>query len=102
MSLMSSRPRPAPTELTLPPAARRRRAVVVVFTLLVATLAVSAYVWKVERSDADRRKRDVARQAAVATEVMFVQGTSSLRGARVWSTSSASSTPAASTPSRAR
>jgi serine phosphatase RsbU (regulator of sigma subunit)/anti-sigma regulatory factor (Ser/Thr protein kinase)/CHASE1-domain containing sensor protein len=83
MSLMSSRPRPAPTELTLPPAARRRRAVVVVFTLLVATLAVSAYVWKVERSDADRRKRDVARQAAVATEVMFVQGTSSLRGARV-------------------
>jgi serine phosphatase RsbU (regulator of sigma subunit)/anti-sigma regulatory factor (Ser/Thr protein kinase)/CHASE1-domain containing sensor protein len=82
MSLMSSRPRPAPTELTLPPAARRRRAVVVVFTLLVATLAVSAYVLKVERSDADRRKRDVARQAAVATDLLLVQGTSSLRGAR--------------------
>jgi serine phosphatase RsbU (regulator of sigma subunit)/anti-sigma regulatory factor (Ser/Thr protein kinase)/CHASE1-domain containing sensor protein len=79
---MSSRPRPASTELTLPPAARRRRALVVVFTLAIATLTVSAYVLRVERSDADRRKRDVARQAAAQTDLRLVQGISGLRGAR--------------------
>ena len=35
----------------------------------LATLAVSAYAFRVERDDADRRERDVARQAAVATDL---------------------------------
>jgi serine phosphatase RsbU (regulator of sigma subunit)/anti-sigma regulatory factor (Ser/Thr protein kinase)/CHASE1-domain containing sensor protein len=79
---MNSRRRPAPTEFALSPSARRRRAVIVVLALLIATLTVAAYVFRVERGDADRRERDVARQAAVGTDRLLVQGISGLHGAR--------------------
>ena len=79
---MNSRRRPAPTEFALSPSARRRRAVIVVLALLIATLTVAGYVFRVERDDADRRERDVARQAAQTTDLLLVRGISGLLGAR--------------------
>ena len=91
MSLMSSRPRPAPTELTipLPPAGGGRS-----WSCSRCWSQRSPSRRTVPRRALRRRptKLDVARQAAVATEVMFVQGTSSLRGRACWWTSSPSST----------
>ena len=55
---------------------------IVVLALLIATLTVAGYVFRVERDDADRRERDVARQAAQTTDLLLVRGISSLLGAR--------------------
>jgi serine phosphatase RsbU (regulator of sigma subunit)/anti-sigma regulatory factor (Ser/Thr protein kinase)/CHASE1-domain containing sensor protein len=79
---MTSPNRPATTELSVPPAARRRRAVMVILALLLASVGVAAYALRVEREAADRTERDVARQAAAATDLSLVSGTSGLRGAR--------------------
>ena len=54
----------------------------VVAALVLASVAVSSYALRVERSEADRRERDVARQAAVATDLLVVRGIAGLRGAR--------------------
>jgi serine phosphatase RsbU (regulator of sigma subunit)/anti-sigma regulatory factor (Ser/Thr protein kinase)/CHASE1-domain containing sensor protein len=59
---------------------RRVRLTVVLATLL--TLAVSAYSFRVERDEADRRERDLSRQAVAATNVLLTRTISGLEGAR--------------------
>ena len=54
----------------------------VIAALVLASFGVYGYTLRVEQSEADRRERDVARQAAVATDLLLVQGIAGLRGAR--------------------
>ena len=99
---MNSRRRPAPTGSRSRPVRGAGVPLIVVLALLIATLTVAGYVFRVERDDADRRERDVARQAAQTTDLLLVRGISASSGRVASSTSWATSTPTASTRSRER